>query len=233
MTLPTRLQLREIIAQKLPRCRPSTWDALSGSARLAVVRRGDHVYELGKPVPLTMILSGFGVARRTTSTGLLLISGVARAGAPFGWSGLASSTSSIEMIAHTDCQVALWSGIDVRQLAAGDPELALAAIDSMAASLHQMMEQIEGFLHQNARIRVLRILGRHRDLFFDEPPVLTRADLPALVGTTREMTGRVLRDLERQGTVERFGRAGLRLLRPEQLDGNGLGQDGLGRYGLR
>jgi len=225
---PTRIELREVVARYLPRCRPETLDALAASARILSVKRGAHIYELGKPVPLTMILSGYGVARRTTSTGLLLISGVARAGAPFGWSGLASATSSVEMIAHSDCQVALWSGIEVRPLAAGDPELALAAIDSMAASLHQTVEQIEGFLHQNARIRVLRILGRHRDLFFEDPPVLTRADLPALVGTTREMTGRVLRELEREGTVQRFGRVGLRLLRPEQLEG-----DGLGAYGLR
>jgi CRP-like cAMP-binding protein len=175
-----------------------------------------------------MILSGYGVARRTTSTGLLLISGVARAGAPFGWSGLASEGSSIELIAHTCCRVAQWPGIDVRPIAAADPALALAAIDSMAASLHQMVEQIEGYLHQNARLRVLRILGRHRDLFFGEPPILTRADLPALVGTTREMTGRVLRQLEREGTIERFGRGGLRLLRPDDLSG-----DGLGAYGVR
>jgi CRP-like cAMP-binding protein len=171
-----------------------------------------------------MILSGYGVARRTTSTGLLLISGVARAGAPFGWSGLAQATSSIEMVAHTECRVAQWSGVEVRPLAAGDPALALAAIDSMAGSLHQTIEQIEGYLHQNARLRVLRILGRYRDLFFDEPRVLTRADLPALVGTSREMTGRVLRQLEREGTIERYGRVGLRLLRPADLEDGGAGE---------
>jgi CRP-like cAMP-binding protein len=228
MAGPTRSELHEILARQLPRCRPETRDALADSARVATFNRGERIYALGEPVPLTMILSGYGVARRTTSTGLLLISGVARAGAPFGWSGLASETSSIEMIAHTTCRVAQWSGVEVRQIAAGDPELALAAIDSMAASLHQTVEQIEGFLHQNARIRVLRILGRHRDLFFDDPAVLTRADVPGLVGTTREMTGRVLRQLEREGTVQRFGRVGLRLLRPEHLDGDGLGAYGVG-----
>ena len=228
MSGPARPELRELIARQLPKCRPETWDALAALARVSTIKRGERIYALGKPVPLTMILSGYGVARRTTSTGLLLISGVARAGAPFGWSGLASATSSIEMIAHTTCEVALWPGVDVRPIAAGDPELALAAIDSMAISLHQNIEQIEGFLHQNARLRVLRILGRHRDLFFDDPPVLTRVDLPGLVGTTREMTGRVLRQLEREGTVQRFGRVGLRLLRPERLDG-----DRLGIYGLR
>ena len=88
----------------------------------------------------------------------------------------------------------------------------------MAGSLHATIERIEGFLHQNARRRVLRILARHRDLFFSDPPILSRARLPSMVGTSREMTGRVLRQLEREGTVERVGRIGLRLLRPDQLE---------------
>ena len=62
------------------------------------------------------------------------------------------------------------------------------------------------------------ILARHRELFFGEPAVLTRAHLPGLVGTSREMTGQVLRQLEREGTVARVGRTGLKLLRPDQLE---------------
>jgi len=87
----------------------------------------------------------------------------------------------------------------------------------MAWSLHQTVERIEGFLHQDARLRVINILARHRELFFSDPPILTRAHLPGLVGTSREMTGHVLRQLEREGTVARVGRAGLKLLRPDQL----------------
>jgi CRP-like cAMP-binding protein len=88
----------------------------------------------------------------------------------------------------------------------------------MAASLHATVERIEGFLHQDARRRVLRILARHRELFFGERAVLSRSHLPGLVGTSREMTGRVLRQLEREGMIERFGRSGLRLLRPDRLE---------------
>jgi CRP-like cAMP-binding protein len=106
----------------------------------------------------------------------------------------------------------------VRALAAADSALAFAAIDSMAVSLHATIERIEGFLHQDARRRVLRILERHRDLFFRDPAVLTRAHLPGLVGTSREMTGRVLRQLEQEGTIARFGRTGLRLLSADQLE---------------
>jgi CRP-like cAMP-binding protein len=126
--------------------------------------------------------------------------------------------SSVEIVALTDCVVAQWHGSEIRELVKTDVAGGLAAIDSMARSLHVLVESIEGFLHQDARRRVLRILARHRALFFDDPPVLTRAHLSGLVGTTQEMTRRVLRQLEREGTIAREGRSGLRLLRPERLD---------------
>ena len=42
--------------------------------------------------------------------------------------------------------------------------------------------------------------------------------LPELVATSREMTGRVVRDLEREGVIARVGRRGLRLLNPVALE---------------
>ena len=82
----------------------------------------------------------------------------------------------------------------------------LAENSKLTVALNAAVERIEGFLHQDARRRVLRILARHRELFFNEPAVLSRSHLPGLVGTSREMTGRVLRQLEREGTIERVGR---------------------------
>jgi CRP-like cAMP-binding protein len=185
--------------------------------RVRTVQRGQQIYGQGESVPLTIILEGYGAARRTTADGKEIVSGVARSGVLFGWSGLASVPSSVELLALTTCTVGQWNGAGIRALALGDPGLAMAAIDSMAWSLHQTVERIEGFLHQDARLRVLRILAQHRDLFFGENPVLTRAQLPGLVGTSREMTGRVLRQLEREGTLARVGRGRLVLLRPDRL----------------
>jgi CRP-like cAMP-binding protein len=215
---PGRPSLRELLTPALPGCRPETIERLILTVQARTVQPGEQIYRQGDPVPLTLILSGYGAARRTTINGKELVSGVAPAGVLFGWSGLASVPSSVELVALTKCEIAQWSGTEVRALAAADPGLALVAIDSMAYSLHQTVERIEGFLHQDARLRVLRILARHRDLFFGEPAVLTRANLPGLVGTSREMTGQVLRQLEREGTIERVGRTGLKLLRPDQLD---------------
>jgi len=215
-------ELRQRIEQRLTAvlstCKAATIAALVDTARVRVVSPGGSVYAQGEPVPLTLIIGGYGIAQRTTTDGQLLFSGVAPAGELFGYSGISASVSSIELLALTECEVAQWAGGEIRTLAAQDSGLALVAIDSLASSLHALMGQIEGFLHQDARRRVLRILSRYRPLFFCDAPVLNRTHLPGLVGTSREMTGRVLRQLEREGTLRREGRTGLRLLDPERLE---------------
>jgi CRP-like cAMP-binding protein len=210
-------ELYRLLARSLPACRPQTLATLVETARIRTLKRAASLYRQGATVPLTLIIRGYAAARRTTASGQEIVSGVAPAGELFGWSGLAAQPSSVELVALTEVDVAQWPGQEIRALAAIDSAIAFAAIDSMAASLHSAIEGIEGFLHQDARGRVLRVLARHRELFFGNPAVLTRTHLPGLVGTSREMTARVLRQLEREGTVERFGRAGLRLLRPDQL----------------
>jgi CRP-like cAMP-binding protein len=227
---PDRSALHELLARKLPDCRNETIRALTGTARLRTVYLGEAIYRQGEPPPLTAILEGFGTFRRTTVHGVYLASGVGRAGDLFGFSGMASVASSVELVAVTECQVAQWPGSEIRAHAGEDPGLAMDAVDSMASALHAMIERVDGFVHQDARARVVRILARHRDLFFGDPAILTRAHLPSLVGTSREMTGRVLRQLEREGTIERVGRTGLRLLRPDHLTaGAGYGRGRRGR----
>lgn len=210
--------VRRLLPAHLPNASPDTIAHLARVVRVRPVHSREHIYREGESTPLTFIVSGYGAARRTTASGKQLLSGIAREGTLFGWSGIAGVPSSVELIALTHCEVGQWPGPLIRSAALTDPGLALAAIDSMAWSLHQTVERIEGFLHQDARLRVLKILAQHRDLFFGDPPILTRTHLPGLVGTSREMTGNVLRQLETDGTVVRSGRAGLRLLRPERLD---------------
>lgn len=119
---------------------------------------------------------------------------------------------------HGQREVALWRGAELRRLVAANHDLAVEVIDRLSSFLNILTEKLDGFLHQDSRRRVVSVLLRHRDLFFSDPPVLSRAHLPGLVGTSREMTGRVLRQLEHEGTVARVGRTGLRLLDPERLE---------------
>jgi CRP/FNR family cyclic AMP-dependent transcriptional regulator len=210
-------EIGELIVRGLPGALAETISVLLETARVWMARRDETVYRQGEPVPLTLIVHGYGAFRRTTEDGHDLMVGVGEPGDLFGFSSMAPVQSSVELVALTDCLVAQWPGAEIRKLAVDDPGLALRAAESMAESLHAVIERVEGFLHQDARRRVVRILARHRDLFFGESAVLTRAHLPSLVGTSREMTGRVLRQLEREGTITRVGRAGLRLLRPDRL----------------
>jgi hypothetical protein len=61
------------------------------------------------------------------------------------------------------------------------------------------------------------VLEQHADILFGEEAVLSRAYLPALVGTSHEMTARVLRKLESDGVVARSSRDRLELLDPDRL----------------
>jgi CRP-like cAMP-binding protein len=214
-----REDLRGSLAGVGLKASPESIEALVRLARFRSVAPGERVYGQGDPVLLTLILNGNAISQRTTEDGRLFMFAIGGAGLLFGYSAVSGVASSVEILALTACEVAQWSGPDVRPLFERDPGLAMTALDSHSASLHLAMEEIERFLHQDARGRVVRILDRYRNLFFGESPIVTRAHLTGLVGTTREMTGRVLRQLEREGTLARVGRSGLVLLRPERLTG--------------
>jgi CRP-like cAMP-binding protein len=214
----TRLQM--MIQASLPGSRPDSARALVTSARLRRVRANEQIWRQGEPISLTLVLEGFAAFRRTTVDGQQLITAVVMPGELYGMVGIAGSLAAADLTALTDGLVATWPGAVVRELAATDPDLALDVIDRLASLLTAITERLDGFLHQDARRRVLRVLARYRELFFAEPPILTRAQLPELVGTSREMTSRVLRALEREGTIARIGRTRLVLLDPLVLDGS-------------
>jgi CRP-like cAMP-binding protein len=198
-----------MIQASLPSSRPESAQALVASARLRRVRASEPIWRQGEPIALTLVLEGFAAFRRTTVDGQRLITAVVMPGELYGMVGIAGSHAAADLTALTDALVATWPGALVRKLAAADADLALDVIDRLASLLTVITERVDGFLHQDARRRVLRVLARYRDLFFADPPILTRAQLPELVGTSREMTSRVLRALEREGTIARIGRTRL------------------------
>lgn len=206
------------IAAALPGSNPASISLLAANARLREVGPGELIFRQGDAIPLTLLLSGHAAFRRTTADGQLLFVGVAYPGEFFGMSSISATVASTEMVALTNTVALSWRGLDVRRLAETDARFALFVIDRLSLFATMLTEKLDGFLHQDAQRRVIRVLARHRDLFFSDPPVLTRTHLPGLVGTSREMTGRVLRALEREGVVARVGRAGLRLLDPRPLE---------------
>jgi CRP-like cAMP-binding protein len=163
------------------------------------------------------MVRGHAALRRTTADGRELVLGIAPRGMIFGFSSIAASPAGVDLVAVTPVEVATWPGDEVRALVHDDIGLALDVIDGMAKYLVHLSDRLDGFIHQEARRRVLRVLAEHEDLFFGDAQVLSRVQLPGLVGTSREMTGRVLRQLEREGIIARVGKRGLRLISSARL----------------
>jgi CRP-like cAMP-binding protein len=209
--------LPELIERAVPNARPATQRFLAQSARMRRVGPDDLIYSQGEPIPLTLVVQGYHAFRRTTTDGRQLVLSLATRGDFFGLSSIATRSARTDLVAVTDGLVALWSGPDLRSLTAGDAGFALDVIDGMARFIAELTDRLDGFIRQDARRRVVSVLARYEDVFFGQSAVLSRAHLPALVGTSREMTGRVIRELEREGMIIRVGRTGMRLLSPTRL----------------
>jgi CRP/FNR family cyclic AMP-dependent transcriptional regulator len=212
-----REQVSELLVQALPNAAPETIETLAETAQLRAVGPGDVVFRQGETIPFTLVIRGYGAFRRTTTDGRQLVLGIVSPGWLVGHPGIAGRAASQDLVAITPTTVARWGGKDVRVLVLADPGLAVSVIDTMARFWGITIERLDGLIHQEARGRVLRVLAEYADLLFGEPPVLPRTLLPGLVGTSREMTGRVLRSLEAEGVISRVGRHGLRLLAPAAL----------------
>ena len=189
-------------------------------ARAAAVRTyaaHETIIRQGDASSMALVLDGHVAVRRTTVDGREFMVRIVGRGRMSPVLPLAAIPASADAVALTPSVAALWRSEEVRSLAQTDPGLAVDLLDDVLDSLDEVMRRIDGLLYQDAIRRVARVLELNADLFFIEPPVLTRSDLPSLVGTSREMTGRVLRVLEARKLVARVGRDRLRLVDPAAL----------------
>jgi CRP/FNR family cyclic AMP-dependent transcriptional regulator len=209
--------LLDLIVHVVPRASAETQQKLARTTNMRRAFADEVIISQGDPVQLTLVTKGYVSFRRTTAAGRELALGVVTRGRLFGFSSLAAAAAAADVVALTDAEFAVWPGRELRQMASADGGLALDIIDGMSGLVVDITERLDGFIHQNARERVLRVLARYADLFFGPSAVLSRRHLPSLVGTSREMTGRVIRDLEREGVIVRSGRSRLRLLSPVRL----------------
>jgi CRP-like cAMP-binding protein len=214
-TLPSGLPAA--IAEAFPRSLDGSRMALATAAHIRRFGVGQAILQQGDESSLALIMDGHVAIRRTTVDGRQLMVSIVEAGGLATILPLAGRPAGADAVTLTPTKAAVWDVNDVRPLAKMDPGLAVDLLDHVLDRFEEVVDRLDGLLHQNALRRVARVLDTHADLFFAEQPVLTRAHLPTLVGTSREMTGRVLRILESRRLVARVGRNRLVL-----LDGPGL-----------
>jgi CRP-like cAMP-binding protein len=201
-----------VVDDAFPHSRVDTRCSLAGSARTRAFEAGEVIIEQGDATSLALVVDGYVAVRRTTIDGREIIVRIVSRGGLAGILPLAARPASGTTVALTAGSVALWQGDDVRSLASTDSALAIDILDQVLGTFERVVSRLDGMLHQASLRRVARVLVTHADLFFAEPPVLARSALPDLVGTSREMTGRVLRTLESRQLVRRVGRDRLHLL---------------------
>jgi len=204
--------LADAIDRAFPNSRDDARWALAGSANVRSFAAGQAIVRQGDETSLALVLDGHVAVRHTTVDGRQLVMRIVTKGGLAGILPLARRPATGDALALTPGAAALWQGEEVRSLASTDPGLAVDILDHVLATFEGMTWRLDSLLHQASVRRVARVLLVHADLFFGEPPVLTRAILPELVGTSREMTGRVLRILESRQLVARVGRDRLQLL---------------------
>jgi CRP-like cAMP-binding protein len=214
---PPNADLADVIGEAFPNSRADTRRALVMGASIRRLEPGQMIIRQGDASAIALVLEGHVGVRRTTADGRQFMIRIVTRGRLSPVLPLAARSASADAIALTNCAAAYWSSQEVRALAKLDAGLAVDILDDVLDALDEVMGRIDGLLYQNAQRRVARVLQQYAEYFFAEQPVLTRAQLPIMVGTSREMTGRVLRLLESRKIVSRDGRRGLRLLDPAGL----------------
>jgi CRP-like cAMP-binding protein len=204
--------LAEVIREAFPHSSDDKRRLLAGLARIRRFHPGQDLIRQGDTTSLALVVEGHVAVRRTTVDGRQLIVRIVTRGGLAGILPLASRPASGDTVALTAGSAAVWQGDEIRTLASTDSGLGVDLLDHVLATFEGVVWRLDGMLHQASLRRVARVLLANAELFFVEPPVLTRADLPDVVGTSREMTGRVLRILESLHIVARVDRTGLRLL---------------------
>ena len=211
--------LRTRLARAFPHASDTTLGSLVESARLRQFRRGERLIVQGEPLAVVLLIDGWVAMRRTSSEGKQVILLIMAPGEMTGAALGGTSDSPVEVVALSEGLAASWTADFVRHLAAANPGLAFDLMDAVMARGLALVSRIDACIFHGVERRLARALTTFQNLAFDERrPLLTRSDLAALVGASREMTGRALRKMEAEGMVTRVGRAGLRLLDRARLE---------------
>jgi CRP-like cAMP-binding protein len=123
-----------------------------------------------------------------------------------------------ELVALTDGTWATWDPRLVRELALQDGGLAVGLLDLSSDFAVVINVRLDERSFESARQRMAAILTRYGEAIFDTPhPVAQRADLAAMIGTSRVMMYRTLRGLGADGLVKRHRGGGISIVDHEGL----------------
>jgi CRP-like cAMP-binding protein len=208
------------VARLLPGADIGTIRHLERAARRAPFRRHDLLHMRGIQLPPFVLLDGHAMARRVAETGQVRAALIAGPGYLGGLRSISDpeGAAGYELVALTNGTWATWEPRLVRDLASRDAGLAVGLFDQSSVFSDVLDMRLDERSFENARQRLAAILTRYGKVIFDTPhPVAHRADLAAMIGTSRGMMYRALHQLEVDGLVERQPGGGIVVLDQQRL----------------
>lgn len=169
------------------------------------VQRGDILFFEGEPGErLYYIQSGRVKVFKTSADGKEQVLRIFHADETFNdvpvFDGGPNPASA--MVLEEGIVYALWRE-DVRRLLANHPAIALSVIQVLASRLRYMVGLVEDLSFKHVSARVAKALLVHSaEIEGKSAHRLTQQELAALVGTAREVVGRVLKALEQEGAID-------------------------------
>jgi CRP-like cAMP-binding protein len=208
------------LARLLPEAEAGTLRRLEQTARHQTFGRRDLLHARGILLPPFVTLEGHVIARRVAETGQVRAALIAGPGYLGGLRSISDPDGEAlyELVALSAGSWATWDARSVRELALQDAGLAVGLLDHSSDLSVVLNMRLDERSFESARQRMAGILTRYGKVIFDTPhPVAQRADLAALIGTSRVMMYRALRELEADGLVERQRGGGINVLDDEGL----------------
>lgn len=198
-------------------------EQLQEIARLAVSRTFPRdttvVHEGDKGDSLYIVQEGQVKVLVSGANGREVIVSILGPGQCFGEMALLDSgTRCAHVVTMTKCRFRVISGADYARLLHSSPEIAFATLSSMAGRLRAANRSIGNLSTLDVMGRVARLLldaAKNVDGHLVVENLPTQGDIAAIVGASREMVNRAMRELIRQGAVLQQGK---QLLVTDHLD---------------
>ncbi len=210
------------VARLLPGADASTVRRLEAGAQQRTFCRRDLLHARGIQLFPFVVLDGHVMARRIAETGQVYAALIAGPGYLGGVHSISDPDADAlyELVALSDGTWATWDPRFVRGLALQDAGLAVDLLDQSSDFTVVLNMRLDERSFENARQRMAAILTRYGKEIFDTPhPVAQRTDLAAMIGASRGMMYRTLRELEADGLVKRERSGGIKILDEKRLAG--------------
>jgi CRP-like cAMP-binding protein len=212
--------VRSHLARLLPDAEAGTLRRLEQAARHQTFSRRDLLHSRGMHLPPFVVLDGHVMNRRVAETGQVYAALIAGPGYFGGLRSISDPDADAlyELVALTDGTWATWDPRFMRDLAQQDGRLAVGLLDLASDWAVVLNVRLDERSFETARQRMAAILTRYGEAIFDTAhPVAQRADLAAMIGTSRVMMYRTLGGLEADGLVERHHGGGISIVDRKRL----------------